>query len=282
MVGRDPGRRPVPLPARRPGAVPRPRLAVPARRGPRAVRGGGPGRVRLDRRRVGGARSRCRWRSTSCTSAPSRPRGPSRRRPGGSTRSADLGVTAVELLPLNDFPGRWGWGYDGVALFAPARCYGGPDDLRRLVDRAHVLGLGILIDVVYNHFGPDGNYTGQFSAELRHARPPDRLGPGDQPRRPRLGARPRLLLRERPALAPRNTTATASGSTPRTPSSTTAPGRSSREFAEQCRAAHRPAARPDRRGPPQPRHSSSSPPEPAAGTSTASGPTTSTIRSAAT
>ncbi len=76
---------------------------------------------------------------------------------------ADLGVSAVELLPLNDFPGRGGWGYDGAALFAPARCYGTPDDLRRLVDRAHSLGLAMLLDVVYNHFGPDGNYTGQFS-----------------------------------------------------------------------------------------------------------------------
>jgi len=76
---------------------------------------------------------------------------------------ADLGVTAVQLLPVNDFPGRWNWGYDGVALFAPARCYGAPDDLRRLVDRAHALGLGVILDVVYNHFGPEGNYTGAFS-----------------------------------------------------------------------------------------------------------------------
>ena len=75
----------------------------------------------------------------------------------------DLGVTAVQLLPLNDFPGRWGWGYDGVALSAPARCYGAPDDLRRLVDQAHGLGLAVLLDVVHNHFGPDGNYTGGFS-----------------------------------------------------------------------------------------------------------------------
>ena len=76
---------------------------------------------------------------------------------------ADLGVTAVQLLPVNDFPGRWNWGYDGVSLFAPARCYGRPDDLRRLVDRAHSYGMAVLLDVVYNHFGPDGNYTGQFS-----------------------------------------------------------------------------------------------------------------------
>ena len=76
---------------------------------------------------------------------------------------ADLGVTAIQLMPVNDFPGRWNWGYDGVSLFAPARCYGRPDDLRSLVDRAHSFGMAVLLDVVYNHFGPDGNYTGQFS-----------------------------------------------------------------------------------------------------------------------
>ena len=76
---------------------------------------------------------------------------------------ARLGVTAVELMPVNDFPGHRGWGYDGVDLFAPARCYGRPDDLRRFVDEAHRLGLAVLLDVVYNHLGPDGNYLAQFS-----------------------------------------------------------------------------------------------------------------------
>ncbi len=75
----------------------------------------------------------------------------------------DLGVTAVELMPVADFPGRWNWGYDGVDLFAPARAYGEPDDLRRLVDAAHGEGLGVLLDVVYNHLGPDGNYLGLYS-----------------------------------------------------------------------------------------------------------------------
>jgi maltooligosyltrehalose trehalohydrolase len=74
-----------------------------------------------------------------------------------------LGVNAIELMPLGDFPGRRNWGYDGVSLFAPARCYGHPDDLRRLVDGAHGLGLFVFLDVVYNHFGPDGNYTGVYS-----------------------------------------------------------------------------------------------------------------------
>lgn len=78
-------------------------------------------------------------------------------------RLRDLGVTALEIMPVADFPGRFGWGYDGVNFFAPTRLYGRPDDFRRFVDRAHALGLGIMLDVVYNHFGPDGNYLAEFS-----------------------------------------------------------------------------------------------------------------------
>jgi maltooligosyltrehalose trehalohydrolase len=74
----------------------------------------------------------------------------------------DLGVTAIEIMPVADFPGERNWGYDGVALFAPSRAYGRPDDLRRLVDAAHRLGLGIVLDVVYNHLGPDGAYVGAY------------------------------------------------------------------------------------------------------------------------
>jgi maltooligosyltrehalose trehalohydrolase len=73
-----------------------------------------------------------------------------------------LGVTHVELLPVAAFPGRHGWGYDGVALFAPHAAYGTPDDLKRLVDGCHARGLAVLLDVVYNHLGPDGNYLGHF------------------------------------------------------------------------------------------------------------------------
>jgi maltooligosyltrehalose trehalohydrolase len=76
---------------------------------------------------------------------------------------AGLGITALELMPVADFPGRRNWGYDGVDLFAPARCYGSPDELRHLVDAAHARGLAVLLDVVYNHLGPDGAYLGQFS-----------------------------------------------------------------------------------------------------------------------
>jgi maltooligosyltrehalose trehalohydrolase len=76
---------------------------------------------------------------------------------------ARLGVTVLEIMPLAEFPGRFGWGYDGVDLFAPTRLYGSPDDARRFVDAAHAQGLGVILDVVYNHFGPDGNYLSEFS-----------------------------------------------------------------------------------------------------------------------
>jgi maltooligosyltrehalose trehalohydrolase len=78
---------------------------------------------------------------------------------------ADLGITVVEIMPVAEFPGRFGWGYDGVDLFALTRLYGRPDDLRRFVDRAHGAGLGVILDVVYNHVGPDGNYLKQFSKD---------------------------------------------------------------------------------------------------------------------
>jgi maltooligosyltrehalose trehalohydrolase len=77
----------------------------------------------------------------------------------------DLGVTAIELMPVSTFPGRWNWGYDGVGHYAPAAAYGGPEGLRRLVDAAHAHGLGVIVDVVYNHLGPSGNYLGAFSRE---------------------------------------------------------------------------------------------------------------------
>lgn len=76
---------------------------------------------------------------------------------------ARLGITTIEVMPVAEFPGRFGWGYDGVDLFAPTRLYGRPDDFRGFVDHAHGLGLGVILDVVYNHFGPDGNYLKNFS-----------------------------------------------------------------------------------------------------------------------
>jgi maltooligosyltrehalose trehalohydrolase len=80
--------------------------------------------------------------------------------------------TTIEMMPVAEFAGDFGWGYDGVSLFAPSHLYGKPDDLRAFVDRAHALGLGVILDVVYNHLGPDGNYLGRFSEHYfstRHA-----------------------------------------------------------------------------------------------------------------
>lgn len=89
----------------------------------------------------------------------------------------DAGIAILEIMPLADFPGRFGWGYDGVNLFAPTRLYGTPDDVRRFIDRAHGLGLGVLLDVVYNHFGPDGNYLCQFSSDYISDRYQTEWGP---------------------------------------------------------------------------------------------------------
>ncbi len=78
-------------------------------------------------------------------------------------RLAELGFTAIELMPLATFAGDWGWGYDGVLPYAPHPAYGQPDDLKRFIDEAHALGLCVFIDVVYNHFGPDGNYLNAYA-----------------------------------------------------------------------------------------------------------------------
>ena len=89
-------------------------------------------------------------------------------------RVRDLGVTAIELMPIADFPGGRNWGYDGVHLYAPSRAYGRPDDLRRLIDESHRLGLAVFLDVVYNHLGPEGASVCQFNPQYfsdRHATP---------------------------------------------------------------------------------------------------------------
>lgn len=78
---------------------------------------------------------------------------------------ADLGITAIELMPVADFPGRYNWGYDGALLFAPDTAYGSPPDLKHLVDTAHSYGLMVFLDVVYNHFGPEGNYLYVYAKE---------------------------------------------------------------------------------------------------------------------
>lgn len=88
----------------------------------------------------------------------------------------DLGITVVEVMPVAEFPGRWNWGYDGVGLYAPAHVYGGADSFKRFVDEAHRRGLGVILDVVYNHLGPDGNYLPLFSDEYFTDRYPNEWG----------------------------------------------------------------------------------------------------------
>jgi len=102
--------------------------------------------------------------------------------PEGSYQSAieklpylkELGITAIELMPLAEFAGRHNWGYDGVSIYAPDSSYGRPDDLRHLINEAHGQGIAVILDVVYNHFGPDGNYVGKYSKKYlteRHHTP---------------------------------------------------------------------------------------------------------------
>jgi maltooligosyltrehalose trehalohydrolase len=76
-----------------------------------------------------------------------------------------IGISVIEVMPIADFAGRFGWGYDGVGLFAPVAIYGVPDDFRRFIDEAHRLNMGTILDVVYNHLGPDGNYLKEFSPD---------------------------------------------------------------------------------------------------------------------
>ncbi len=89
---------------------------------------------------------------------------------------ARLGVTTIELMPLSEFPGEFGWGYDGVALWAPSHLYGGPEELRAFIDSAHQAGIAVILDVVYNHLGPDGNYLDAFAPSYFTDRYPNEWG----------------------------------------------------------------------------------------------------------
>ena len=96
-----------------------------------------------------------------------RPRSP-RKAPGRArniqlAELASVGITMIEVMPIADFPGRFGWGCDGVGMFAPTWLYGVPDDMRAFVNEAHAKRIAVILDVVYNHLGPDGNYLGAFS-----------------------------------------------------------------------------------------------------------------------
>ena len=89
---------------------------------------------------------------------------------------ARLGISLIEVMPVAEFEGRFGWGYDGVDLFAPSHLYGRPDDFRRFVDSAHAAGIGVILDVVYNHLGPLGQLPPRVCAGLFHRSLPERMG----------------------------------------------------------------------------------------------------------
>ena len=82
----------------------------------------------------------------------------------------ETGVTLIEVMPVADFPGGFGWGYDGVQPYAPASIYGTPDEMRQFVDQAHAIGIAVILDVVYNHLGPDGNYLPKYSSDYLNAK----------------------------------------------------------------------------------------------------------------
>jgi len=101
-------------------------------------------------------------------------------------RLRSLGVTAVQLMPIADFPGRHNWGYDGVLPYAPDRSYGTPDELKQMIDAAHELGLLVYLDVVYNHFGPDGNYLHTYAPQFFREDVKTPWGPAIDFRRPEV------------------------------------------------------------------------------------------------
>ena len=193
----------------------------------------------------------------------------------------DLGITAIELMPVADFAGARNWGYDGVGLFAPSRNYGRPDDLRAFVDAAHGLGLAVILDVVYNHLGPEGAYLPQFYPAV-----PDRPAP----RRRGAAASTSMARARTPCGGSSSTTRchwVARVSPRRAAARRDARARRRRprhivaELAAAVRARGAVAGRDPRRGSSQPRDDRRSAGATAAGGSTASGPTTSITSCAA-
>ncbi len=94
------------------------------------------------------------------------PEGTFRAAAGKLDHLRDLGITAIEIMPVADFPGSRNWGYDGVLLYAPDSSYGRPEDFKALIDAAHARGIMVLLDVVYNHFGPEGNYLRAYAPQF--------------------------------------------------------------------------------------------------------------------
>ena len=177
------------------------RVALQPRRRSRIFRGRRSRGLRVARRATGTGDPGPKPSSTSSTSARSRREGTYAAATERLGYLAELGVTAVELMPLAATPGRWNWGYDGVLPFAPHARYGRPDDLKRFVDAAHAHNLMVLLDVVYNHFGPDGNYLRSLCAGVLHAEAHDTVGQCAELRRRVERRRPAVLHPQRAVLA---------------------------------------------------------------------------------
>ena len=116
--------------------------------------------------------------SAKCMSAPSRPEGTFEGLRERLEHFRDAGYTCLEIMPINEFPGARNWGYDGTLIFAPASAYGTPEELRALVDRAHELGLCMVLDVVYNHFGEVDNFVEHYAPEWFNDEVKTPWGPG--------------------------------------------------------------------------------------------------------
>ena len=217
----------------------RPGLALPAGRRARPERGDRPRGLRLAATRLArpavarGGHLRAARRHLHARGHV--PRAPSR----SSTISSTLGITAIELMPVADFPGARNWGYDGVLPYAPDAPTAGPRTCKALVDAAHARGLMVLLDVVYNHFGPDGNYLPRYAPQFFTERAPHALGRGDQLRRTGRAPGARLRRSTTRSTGSRSSTSTACASTPCTRSSTTARPHLLDELAERVRASSR-------------------------------------------
>ena len=182
-----------------------------------------------------GSRRRCATScSTSCTSARSRPRGRSTPRSAHLPALRELGVTAIELMPVAEFPGRHGWGYDGVYLSAAHSAYGGPLGLQRLVDAAHAAGLAVILDVVYNHLGASGVQAMEAFGPYLTDRYAHAVGQGRQPRRRAVGPGARVDPAVGGAAGSATSTSTGCGSTRSTRCSTPTPSTSSPRSPAAC------------------------------------------------
>ena len=237
-------RRPVPLQARTTtkSCIPDPasRFQPDGPHGPSEIVD--PRALSLDRRGVARRAAAKARSSTRCTSARSRATGTWAAARDELRELARIGVTVIEMMPVAEFDGRFGWGYDGVDLFAPTHLYGTPDDLRRFVDAAHALGLGVILDVVYNHLGPVGNYLRAFSPAYFTDRYDNEWGDAINFDGPDAGAGARVLRRPTPATGSTSSISTACASTRRSRSSIasdehvlTAIGRRAREAAGRGR-----------------------------------------------